>query len=131
MLTRLIRLLRSVIDPRPWLHVFRLVHYYNYSFVEPSREMLVGSGAVLAPNLSLRNGARITIGPGAHIGTRCSLWAGDATGRISIGAKALFGPEVFITASNYRTAPGVAVMDQPRDERDVVVGADVWLGARV
>jgi acetyltransferase-like isoleucine patch superfamily enzyme len=52
-------------------------------------------------------------------------------GRITLGRHALLGPEVFITASNYQTEPGTPVMDQPKLERDVVVGDDVWLGARV
>jgi acetyltransferase-like isoleucine patch superfamily enzyme len=42
----------------------------------------------------------------------------------------LLGPEVFITASNYQIKPGTPVMDQPKLERDVVIGDDVWLGAR-
>jgi acetyltransferase-like isoleucine patch superfamily enzyme len=43
----------------------------------------------------------------------------------------LLGPEVFITASNYQIKPGTPVMNQPKLERDVVIGDDVWLGARV
>ena len=85
----------------------------------------------MAPNVSLRNGERIKIGAYAHIGSHCSLWAGDSVGRITLGRHALLGPEVFITASNYETEPGTPVMDQPKRERDVVIGDDVWLGARV
>ena len=128
---RLLRALRSVLDPRPWLHVLRLVHFHNYSHVAQVRRAHIGPGVALAPNASLRGGERITIGAGAHVGAYCSLWAGDTTGRITLGAKALLGPEVFITASNYRTAPGTPVMDQERLEADVVIGDDVWLGARV
>ena len=43
----------------------------------------------------------------------------------------MLGPEVFITASNYQIEPGTPVMDQPKLECDVVIGDDVWLGARV
>lgn len=131
MAARAIRLLRSVLDPRPWLHIFRLVHYYNYSHVEPLRRVRLGPGALLAPNVSLRNGERIEIGAHARIGTRCSLWAGDQHGRVVIGDHALLGPEVYVTASNYEMAPGVPVMDQAKRERDVSIGSGVWLGTRV
>lgn len=128
---RLLRALRSALDPRPWLHVLRLVHFYNYSHVSQLRRAQIGPGVAMSPNVALRNGERIAIGAGAHVGAYCSLWAGDTSGRITLGRKALLGPEVFITASNYRTAAGTPVMDQPRDEADVVIGDDVWLGARV
>jgi len=85
----------------------------------------------MAPNVSLRNGERISIGDRSQIGTRCSLWAGDTSGRITIGEHALFGPEVYVTASNYETVAGTPVMHQRRIERDVVIGRNVWLGARV
>jgi acetyltransferase-like isoleucine patch superfamily enzyme len=121
----------SLIDPRAWFQLFRLVHYYNYNHVRPRRLADIGPGVRMAPNVSLRNGERIKIGAYSHIGGRCSIWAGDSVGRITLGRHALLGPEVFITASNYQTKPGTPVMDQPRLERDVVIGDDVWLGARV
>jgi acetyltransferase-like isoleucine patch superfamily enzyme len=121
----------SLVDPRAWLQLFRMVHYYNYSHVRPRRLADIGPGVRMAPNVSLRNGERIKIGAYSHIGGHCSIWAGDSVGRITLGRHALLGPEVFITASNYQTEPGTPVMDQPKLERDVVVGDDVWLGARV
>ena len=48
-----------------------------------------------------------------------------------IGEDALFGPQVYITASNYRYDAGSPVMHQERVEQDVEIGADVWLGAGV
>ncbi len=117
-------------DPRPWLHVLRLVHFYNYSHVSQVRRARIGPGVSIAPNVSLRSGERVEIGARSHIGAYCSLWAGDSTGRIILGEDALLGPEVYITAANYRTAAGTPVMLQPREEADVVIGRDVWLGAR-
>ncbi|MDT3443501.1 MULTISPECIES: DapH/DapD/GlmU-related protein [unclassified Pseudofrankia] len=130
MAQRLVRALRSVFDVRVWAHLFRLVHFYGYSHVLPRARVTMGQGVRMAPNVSIRNGERITIGAGAHIGERCYLWAGDDLGQIDIGEKALFGPEVFITASNYMIKPGTPVMDQPKIEKDVRIGRDVWLGAR-
>jgi acetyltransferase-like isoleucine patch superfamily enzyme len=42
----------------------------------------------------------------------------------------LFGPEVVITAANYRFNDGAPVTKQLMEEGDVIVGADVWIGAR-
>jgi acetyltransferase-like isoleucine patch superfamily enzyme len=128
---RLLALVRSVLDPRPWLHVLRLVHFHNYDHVAPRRRATIGRGVALAPTVSFRNGERIAIGAGSHIGAGCALWAGDRSGKITIGEEALFGPNVFVTASNYGTEPHVPVMHQPKDEHDVTIGRDVWLGAGV
>lgn len=97
----------------------------------PRRKARIGPGVLLAPNVSFRNGERIEIGSRSHIGENCSLWAGEGGGRILIGEDALFGPQVYITASNYDYGSGAPVWRQPRIEEDVVIGADVWLGARV
>lgn len=130
-LQRLRRLIRSTLDPRPWISLLRLVNHYNYDHVAPRRRLRCGPDVQLSPTLSLRNAERITIGARSRIGDDCALWAGDHTGRITIGEDCLFGPQVYVTASNYRTSPGVPMYAQPKDERDVVVGDDCWLGARV
>ena len=125
------RLLGSALDVRPWLHVLRLVHYYNYSHVAQLRRATIGRRVSIAPNVSLRSAERLTIGDWSHVGSDCHLWAGDTSGRITLGHHALLGPQVFITAANYQTEPGIPIMDQTRDEHDVTIGSDVWLGARV
>jgi acetyltransferase-like isoleucine patch superfamily enzyme len=123
--------LLSLCDPRSYLHALRLLHYCNYSHVRERGRMQVGAGTGLAPNVSLRNGARISIGGQSHIGERCYLWAGDTTGRIIIGDHVSLAPEVFLTASDYRFEAGRPFREQPKRERDIVIGHDVWLGARV
>lgn len=124
-------MLATIADPMTYFQVFRLLHYYGYSHVRPRRDVTLGEGAKLAPNVSLRNGERIEVGARTIIGERAYIWAGDVSGRITIGEDCLFGPEVFITASDYSMAPDRKMIDQDTDERDVVVGNDVWLGARV
>jgi acetyltransferase-like isoleucine patch superfamily enzyme len=123
--------LRSVADPRAWAHLLRLVHYYNYTHVAERRRASLGADLRFAPNVSLANAERISIGDRTHVGARSSIWAGPTSGRITIGADCLFGPLVFLTAANYGIAPDALVLDQPREERDIVIGDDVWLGAGV
>ncbi len=129
MLKRLAGAIRSLLDPRPYLHLLRLVHYYNYTHVAQRRKLTLGSGVMLAPNVSLRHAERIQIGARSHIGERCFLWAGPNGGRIFIGEDALFGPGVFVIAANYEYGDrATPIMNQPRIERDVYIGRDVWLG---
>jgi len=131
MSNKLTGLLISLCDPRTYLHVVRLLHYYGYSHVREKSRMEIGPGTGFAPNVSIRNGTRIRIGAHSHIGERCHLWAGDATGRIIIGDHVSLAPGVFITASDYRFVAGKPFREQPKRERDIVIGNDVWLGAGV
>lgn len=121
----------SIVDPRNWLHMLRMLHYYGYSHVKERRLMCVGAGTGIAPNVSFRNSERISVGRECHIGERCYLWAGDGVGRIIIGDFVSLAPEVFITTSDYQFVAGRNFRNQPRTERDVCIGNDVWLGARV
>jgi acetyltransferase-like isoleucine patch superfamily enzyme len=131
MIKKLAGSLLSLCDPRTYLHAFRILHYYGYSHVREKRRMTIGSGTSLAPNVSIRNGARIQLGEHCHIGERCYLWGGDSTGRIILGRHVSLAPEVFLTASDYQFVAGRPFREQPKLERDIVIGNDVWLGARV
>lgn len=128
---RLWRSFRSLVDFRSYLHLFRLVHFYGYSHVQPRAQMTIGSGTGMAPNVSLVCGKLITIGQNCNIGERCYLWAGPNNGRIIIGDCTSLAPEVFITTSNYQFKAGIPFRQQPKSEKDVIIGNDVWLGARV
>lgn len=128
---RLLRLIGSTLDPRAWAHLFKLVNYYNYSHVAPLREARIGPGAAISPNVFFSNASRIEAGRGLRLGAHCKLWAGPAHGRIILGDDVLMGPEVMITAANYRYNDGHPVTEQAMDEADVVIGNDVWLGTRV
>ncbi len=131
MFFKLFNALGSLVDPRNYCHLLRLVHYYSYTHVRPRRRLVLGEGSALAPNVSLLNAERIRIGRRCHIGARCSLWAGDSTGRITMGDHVSLAPDVFIIASDYQFKRGVPFREQTKRERDIHIGNDVWLGARV
>lgn len=128
---RLIRLIFGVIDPRAWIHLARIVNYYNFTHVIPRRKIAVGPGCGISPNVNFSNPERISIGARVNIGANGYIWAGPATGRVILGDDVLIGPEVVITAAGYRFNDGAPVTKQAMDEADVVIGRDVWLGARV
>lgn len=121
----------SILDPRNYLHGLRMIHYLGYSHVRERRNLTVGKGTGISPNVSFRNGERIVMGRDCHIGERCYLWAGDSTGRIILGDFVSIAPEVFITASDYKFEAGKPFRQQPKNERDIRIGNDVWLGAQV
>lgn len=124
-------LARSLTSIRTYLHMLRIAHFYAYSHSRQVGLLDRGENVSFAPNVSFRNAERITIGTGTHIGEHSVVWAGNSTGRIVFGTKCLLAPHVTLTASNYGTLQGTPVMDQPKIERDIVLGDDVWLGANV
>ncbi len=128
---RVLRLLASTLDPRAWLHLFKIINYYNYSHVTPLRQVRFGGPGNVSPDAVFQNAARIEIGKRVRIGSRCHLWAGPSHGRIILGDDVLFGPDVLLTAASYRHDLGSPVTDQPMAEADIVIGNDVWLATRV
>lgn len=122
---------RAVLDPGSWVLVVRVVNFLYQGHVRGRRLAAVGPAARISPTATFRNGQNISIGARSHIGESCSLWAGSGAGRIDLGEDVLFGPRVYITASNYRLEPGTPIMLQDKDEAPVSIGADCWLGAGV
>ena len=127
---RALRFAGSVLDPRAWLHLARLVHNLNVTHVRPRRRLRIGPGASISPTARFANPDRITAGRGLRLGDGCHLWAGHAAGRIVMGDDVMCGPGVLVTAASYRYDDGHPVTAQAMDEADVVIGNDVWLATR-
>lgn len=125
-----LRLLASTFDPRAWMHLLRMVNYWNYTHVTPRRALCLKGRANISPDVTFANAERIEIGDGVNLGSRCHLWAGTGHGRIVLGDDVLFGPEILVTAANYRFNDGSPVTKQTMDEADVIIGRDVWVGAK-
>jgi len=123
--------LRSLLDPRTYVHALKLLHYFHYTHVGQVSRLTRGVDVRLAPNVSLANAERITIGDRTRIGARCHIWAGDVSGQIHIGSDTNLAPLCFITASNYGIERGTGFLDQPKLDADVRIGNGVWLGAAV
>ena len=121
------RLVKSVLDPRAYIHMLKLLNFYNYSHVAPLRRIERGTHVHISPSVWFAEPERIRIGSHVHLGGRCMIWAGASHGRIEIGDFALFGPRVMVTAANYRYNDGHPVTDQDMDEADVIIGRDVWI----
>lgn len=124
---RLKRLLLAFVDPRAWGHAFKVVNYYNYTHVTELRKVTRGTACVISPLASFANGQNITLGDRCRIGANCYLWAGPGTGRIILGPDVMLGPQVMMSAANYRFNDGSPVTDQAMKEADIVIGRDVWI----
>lgn len=129
-LARSVRALGSLVDPRAWFHLIKIVNYYNYAHVQPLRVARIGEASAISPDAVFSNAERIEIGERARIGSRCHIWAGPGTGRIQIGHDVLMGPEVLLTAASYDYNAGSPVTDQPMVEADILIGNDVWFATR-
>lgn len=130
LIARGLRLVASMLDPRAWVHLIKIVNYYNYSHVTPKRRIRFGSNPRVSPDVVFSNPERIFIGDRVQIGSRCHIWAGPGIGQIRIGNDVLFGPEVMVTAATYRYNDGGPVTEQAMSEADIVIGDDVWLATR-
>jgi acetyltransferase-like isoleucine patch superfamily enzyme len=124
-------LARAFFDPRYWAHLIRRQGFYYYNHIDQIRKIDLGPGSHISPFAVFSNAERISIGRNARIGDRCYLWAGHGEARIDIGDDAMFGPDVMIFASRYRYEDGQPVHSQLMKEDRVVIGDDVWIGARV
>ncbi len=127
---RIWSLLGSFLHPKVLMHPLRLLHYYGYSHVIPRTEMKLGHRVRIAPNASFRNGAQIHLHDEVQIGEHTALWGGREHGKIIIGKRTTFGPNCFITAADYGMAANAPIVTQPMVERDVVIGADCWIGTK-
>jgi acetyltransferase-like isoleucine patch superfamily enzyme len=126
--SRAIAFVRSTLDPRAYVGLFRVVHWYNRVHISQRRLLICGEDVRLSPLASFANAERISLGDRTRVGDHVYLWAGDREGRIVIGKDCLFAPGVFVTASDYSLDPDSTIKSQVTRERDVIIGDDVWIG---
>jgi len=76
----------------------------------------------------------MSVGDDVYVGPRATFLASES--EIIIGSKVMFGPNVTIVAGDHNTALNGRYMFDVHDKRDgddrnVVIGNDVWIGANV
>ena len=90
--TRALAFARSTFDPRVYVGMFRIVHWYNRTHVSQRRLLTCGQGVRISPIASFANAQRIMIGDRTRIGDHVSLWGGKREGRSSWATTACSGP---------------------------------------
>ncbi|MEI4234521.1 acyltransferase [Roseovarius sp. D22-M7] len=103
------RLVTSIVDPRAWDHLLKLVNYYNYANVQPRRAMTIGAGTRFSPTATFAYGHRVRLGERVLVGENTRLWAGPEHARIIVGEDTILGPNVLVTAANYRFNDGAPI----------------------
>jgi maltose O-acetyltransferase len=83
-------------------------------------------GCWLWPNDVDFDGIRICIGNRNYFNRNVMI---DACGRVEIGDRNMFGPDIFITDSNHQFGGGVAPHTLPMDIGKVKIGNNCWIGA--
>ena len=123
-------LLRMLADYRTWKWLVRWLeyHYVNNATVESSLRA-VGRGTWIEPTARITNPRNVSIGARCHINHLGCLQA-DTGAHITIGDDFLMGPGAMIFTSNYKTSRSAPMRDQERNQRDVTIGNDVWLGSQ-
>jgi acetyltransferase-like isoleucine patch superfamily enzyme len=85
----------------------------------------LGPGSILEHGVFIRPPGRVKIGADTFIGRGCELWAHERA-TITVGDHTLFGPGVLVTTLGH----DYGLMDMPVEVQPIVVGSQVWVGAR-
>lgn len=92
------------------------------------KKMNLGKSIPISSTARFGNPQNISIGNRSNINRYCVLLAGESS-KIIMGTDCLTGPGVTIVASKYDVKGKNIIRSYPADERDVIIGNDVWLGA--
>lgn len=104
-LVRSIGVILSLVDPRTYLHLIKLIHFANYSHASQVSRLKKGRGVRIAPNVSFANAQYITLGDGARIAEHAVVWAAEDGAGIEIGDHAVISPYTMVTAAKYDLDP--------------------------
>lgn len=97
-------------------------------FLDPGARLDLGAGCEVddASTIAVYGDGRIELGPGSFVGHHCTLAAREA---IEIGAGTYLAELVSVRDHDHRVGPPPSSGDMTVDP--VVIGADVWIGAKV
>ncbi|MDF1780811.1 MAG: acyltransferase [Alcanivoracaceae bacterium] len=96
-------------------------------FAEPGRDIVLGSGCLIAADCFLHGPIRL--GNAVSINHGVTMDGGSAG--IDIGANTRIAARCTFYAFNHGTSAGELVREQPITSKGIRIGADVWIGANV
>jgi acetyltransferase-like isoleucine patch superfamily enzyme len=89
--------------------------------IDLGRGVFLGRGTIL----SCKDGD-IVIGDYGNLGFHCEIFSGSS---VKVGKHALFAAQAYLVGGGHEfESPDLAVIDQPRTSRGIVLGDNVWLG---
>lgn len=108
--------------PKPHISYLRAAYWRTFM-------KQLGEGSRISNEVKITRPANISIGRDTHITNKVNL---DGRGGLTIGNDVLVGFESIIITSTHNYAnPNVLIRKQGFYTKPVVIGNDVWLGARV
>jgi len=95
--------------------------FYSRSLARCGRSPVIYPGVFMASPQNIELGDRVLLNRGLSIFAQTSIRIGD---------NVLMGPNIHINSGNHRfTDPAVAVREQGKDLKPIVIEDDVWVGA--
>jgi acetyltransferase-like isoleucine patch superfamily enzyme len=89
--------------------------------IDVGRGVFLGRGTIL----SCKDGD-ISIGDHGNFGFHCEVFSGSS---VTVGKHALLAAQAYLVGGGHEfERPDLAVIDQPRTSRGIVLGDNVWLG---
>jgi acetyltransferase-like isoleucine patch superfamily enzyme len=89
--------------------------------IDVGRGVFLGRGTIL----SCKDGD-IAIGDHGNFGFNCEIFSGSS---VTVGRHGLFAAQSYLVGGGHDfEREGLAVIDQPRSSRGIVLGDNVWLG---
>lgn len=98
---RSLGVLLSILDPRTYVHLFRVLHFINYSHAAQLSKLHRGKGVRIAPNVSFANAEHIYLGSYSRVDEYATLWAAEDGAPIEVGEHAVISPHTMVTAAKY------------------------------
>lgn len=126
--TTVFRFARKLLRPATWGNTLRAVQALFEDQIFPLAQLRRGERTLVHPTANLRCAHNIVLGDDVRIQPGVCLWASPGS-RIVIGNGSGLGPGCMFFSSNHRYRLGERYIDQPWEERDIVVGANVWIGS--
>ncbi|MFL9839871.1 acyltransferase [Sphingomonas sp. ST-64] len=106
------------------------VLFHGAQLLRYPRNITIGADAIIKSGAHLcpcRPAATITLGARTTLGFHSFVYASE---RIEIGDDCMIAPFVYIVDSDHGTVAGTNMNLQPNVTRPIVIGNDVWIGAK-
>ncbi len=91
----------SLIDPRTYIQLLKILHFINYSHAAQLGKIQKGKKTRIAPNVSFANGEYIRMGSNVRIGEYATVWAAEDGAPIIIDDWAVISPHTLVSAAKY------------------------------
>lgn len=93
--------------------------------------IIIGKGFYAAQGVRLMSFEKGKIIIGKNVSFNFDCYLSSLKGQVIIGDNVLFGPFVTIINDNHNFKKEQLIRDQSLDSKDIIIGNDVWVGARV